>query len=144
MHNRWIKQAVKDYVNKADLCLSDNKEIPDPKPTPAPWHLLDEEVREDNRSVVDHINIKLRSVFTAKDLDFFVDPGTVKIGFEFLKDDSIKWNNWPKWNTAGGWQTNSSAAGFMISKEMTLRRNMMPLLILTDLVTQFKIMIVSR
>jgi rubredoxin len=88
VHNRWIKQAVKDYVNKVDLCLSDNKEIPEPKPTLAPWHLLDEEVREDNRSVVDHINIKLRSVFTEKDLDFFVDPGSVKIGFWFLKDAS--------------------------------------------------------
>ncbi len=53
-----------------------------------PWHLLDEEVREDNRSVVDHINIKLRSVFTEKDLDFFVDPGTVKIDFGFIEDDS--------------------------------------------------------
>jgi len=87
VHNRWIKQAVSDYVNKVKLCLSDNKEIPKPKPTLAPWHLLDEEVREDNRSVVDHINIKLRSVFTEKELDFFVDPGTVKIDFGFTEDD---------------------------------------------------------
>ena len=88
VHNRWIKQAVKEYVNKVNLCLSDNKKIPEPKPTLAPWHLLDEEVREDNRSVVDHINIKLRSVFTANDLDFFVDPGTVKIDFGFIEDNS--------------------------------------------------------
>jgi hypothetical protein len=88
VHNRWIKQAGKDYVNIINLCLSNNSKIPEPKPTLAPWHLLDEEVRDDNRSVVDHINIKLRSVFTAKDLEFFVDPGTVIIDFGFLEDDS--------------------------------------------------------
>ncbi|HBZ22489.1 MAG TPA: hypothetical protein DEO60_15260 [Bacteroidales bacterium] len=88
VHNRWIKQAVMDYVNKVNLCLSDNKKIPEPKHTLAPWHLLDEEVREDNRSVVDHINIKLRSVFPEKVLGFFVDPGAVKIDFGFLDDDS--------------------------------------------------------
>lgn len=88
VHNRWIKQAITDYVSKVDLCLTDDKEIPEPKHTLAPWHLLDEEVREDNRSVVDHINIKLRSVFAAKDLDFFVDPETVKIDFGFVEDDS--------------------------------------------------------
>jgi len=88
VHNRWIIQAVNDYVTKVTLCLSTNNEIPEPKSTLAPWHLLDEEVREDNRSVVDHINIKLRSFFAEEDLDFFVDPGTVKIDFGFLEDDS--------------------------------------------------------
>jgi hypothetical protein len=89
VHNRWVKKAVVDYINKADKYLSENKKVPEPKPTLAPWHLLDEEVRDDNRSVVDHINIKLRSVFTEKELDFLVDPGTVKIDFGFLDDESI-------------------------------------------------------
>ena len=87
VHNRWIKQAVAEYVNNVNLSLTGNKKIPEPKPTLAPWHLLDEEVREDNRSVVDHINIKLRSVFTEEELDFFVDPAKVKIDFGFLSDD---------------------------------------------------------
>ncbi|MBG0860292.1 MAG: NAD-binding protein [Bacteroidales bacterium] len=89
VHNRWILQAITDYIDKVDKSLASGKEIPEPKPTLAPWHLLDEEYREDNRSVVDHINIKLRSVFTSDGLPFFVDPASIKLNFEFLKNASI-------------------------------------------------------
>jgi hypothetical protein len=62
VHHRWLKQAISGYIKKLEECITDNMELPEPKPTMFPWHLLDEEIRDDNRSVVEHINVKLRSV----------------------------------------------------------------------------------
>lgn len=87
VHNRWIKQAISDYITNADNCISKLETIPAPKTTLAPWYLVDEAIHEDNRSVIDHINVKLRSVSQLQDPDFYNHPEDANINFSFLQDD---------------------------------------------------------
>jgi TrkA-N domain/RyR domain len=88
VHNRWMRQAISDYISKAANCISNQETVPMPKTTMAPWYLVDEEIHEDNRSVVDHINVKLRSVNQLTDPGFFTHPEDANIDYGFLLDES--------------------------------------------------------
>lgn len=85
-HHRWLKRVIHDYVNKAENCIATNKEIPKPKPTLLPWHQLDEETRDDNRSVIEHNLIKLRTAGQLGDHGRFLNPPATPVDFSFLKD----------------------------------------------------------
>jgi len=86
VHHRWINLEIPRYIDELNDCINKNKNIPDPKPTLLPWHLLDEEVRDDNRSVVEHSNVKLRSVGQLSDPDMYSQPENAGINYDFLKD----------------------------------------------------------
>ncbi len=96
VHNRWLKQEKDQYVKDVEECLNEvqkgiaeRKEVPEPKPTLIPWYMLDEEIREDNRSAVDHINIKLRSLGQLTDPDYFDYPGKSNVDYNFINDSKI-------------------------------------------------------
>jgi len=88
-HHRWLKRAISDYINKVETSLTEKKEIPQPKATLLPWHLLDEETRDDNRSVVEHNFIKLRTVGQLTEPAHYRDPETSVVDFSFLNDDKV-------------------------------------------------------
>jgi hypothetical protein len=89
VHNRWLKQAISDYIRKVEDCISGNRDIPELKPTLVPWPLVDEEIHDDNRSVVDYINIKLRSVGQLNNPDCYSNPENANINYDFLNDNLI-------------------------------------------------------
>ena len=86
VHHRWLKMAIPDYIKKLEKCFAEKKDIPEPKPTMLPWHLLDEETRDDNRSVVEFINVKLRTVKQLPDKATYANPKNANIDFSFLDD----------------------------------------------------------
>lgn len=86
VHNHWLRKAIKDYIIKTEDCIVNDKEIPLPKPTLLPWYLVDEEIRDDNRSVVDHINIKLRAVGRLGNPEHYSNPKDSDIDYSFLED----------------------------------------------------------
>lgn len=88
IHNRWLKRAISDYTDKVENSVREQKEIPSPKATLLPWHLLDEEIRDDNRSVVEHNIIKLRSMGQLTDYMDFMNSENATVDFSFLKDDA--------------------------------------------------------
>jgi len=87
VHNQWIMQAIPLYIEEVEKCLSNNQSIPRPKTTLAPWHFVDEEIRDNNRSVIDHINVKLRSMGQLRDPDQYNHPELANIDYSFLQDD---------------------------------------------------------
>jgi len=89
VHHRWVRKALADYVSAVESCLSKDEDIPQPKPTLMPWYLLDEEICEDNRSVVEHLSIKLRAVGQLNDISHFSHPEKAIVDYDFLKDDSV-------------------------------------------------------
>ena len=85
VHHRWLKLAISDYItNKVEFAINSKKNIPEPKPTLLPWHLLNEEIRDDNRSVVEHINVKLRSMGQLTDPAMYDTPEKASIDYSFL------------------------------------------------------------
>ena len=86
VHHRWLKRAIPDYIDKLEKCFAEKKDIPESKPTMLPWHLLDEETRDDNRSVVEFINIKLRTVKQLPDPKMYPDPGKSGIDYSFINN----------------------------------------------------------
>jgi hypothetical protein len=89
VHHRWLKLAISEYIEKLVDRITNNKDIPEPKPTMIPWHLLDEEIRDDNRSVVEHINVKLRTVNQLPSPADYDDPGKANINYSFLMNSAI-------------------------------------------------------
>jgi hypothetical protein len=69
--------------------MEENKDIRKPKETQLPWNLLDEEIREDNRSVVEHNFIKLRTIGLLTSPEHCDDPYRDDVDFSFLKDDKL-------------------------------------------------------
>jgi len=110
-HNRWLKRAISNYLGKLESCLANGSEIKEPKPTMLPWHMLSEETREDNRSVVDFISTKLRTVnqlpkYTAGDKE----EGK-EINFDFLADEikveqlaEMEHRRWMATQLLNGWE----------------------------------------
>ncbi len=86
IHNRWLKRAIKNYIDKVDAKLIPSGKLPDLKETMLPWHLLDEEIRDDNRSVVEHSLIKFRAMNQFIDPGCFLNPWEAEINFGFLDD----------------------------------------------------------
>jgi hypothetical protein len=89
VHNRWLKLAISGYIDSLEYCIDKDNDIPGPKPTMFPWHLLDEEIRDDNRSVVEHINVKLRSVGQLADPAAYANPDMSNIDYSFLNNNVI-------------------------------------------------------
>jgi len=89
VHHRWLKLAIRDYIKKLVEKIDKNLDLPEPKPTMVPWPLLDEEIRDDNRSVVEHINIKLRTVNQLSDPSMYDNPEKANIDYGFLMSTSI-------------------------------------------------------
>jgi hypothetical protein len=88
VHHRWLKKALALYINDVENCINKNKIIPEPKSTLVPWYILDEEFRNDNRSVVEYINIILRTTGQLKDPAYYRHPENAGIDFTFLDDKS--------------------------------------------------------
>ncbi|MBN1386858.1 MAG: NAD-binding protein [Bacteroidales bacterium] len=86
VHHRWIKLEIPRYIDDLKDCINNNQELPYPKPTLLPWHQLDEEIRDDNRSVVEHINVKIRSLGELSDPAMYKSPEKAGINYDFLKD----------------------------------------------------------
>lgn len=86
VHHRWLKRAIKDYVEKVDANLTPSGKLPEMKETMLPWHLLDEEIRDDNRSVVEHCFIKFRAMNQFTDPRYFLNPWEAAVDFGFLND----------------------------------------------------------
>lgn len=85
VHHHWLKLAISDYItNKVEFGIINNKDIPEPKSTLLPWDLLSEEIRDDNRSVVEHINVKLRSMGQLTDPAMYDTPEKASINYSFL------------------------------------------------------------
>jgi len=89
IHNRWLKRDISGYINKVEKSINEKQEVPEPKSTLQPWHLLDEEIRDDNRSVVEHNFIKLRTVGQLTDPELYLNPENSKVDFGFLNNDAI-------------------------------------------------------
>jgi hypothetical protein len=89
VHHRWLKKAIAHYIEDVDDCIIKNKIIPEPKSTIVPWYLLDEEFRNDNRSVVDYINIILRTTGQLNDPAHYRHPENADINFAFLDNNSL-------------------------------------------------------
>lgn len=85
-HHRWLRRAIKSYIEKVDKNLTPSGELPDLKDTMLPWHLLDEEIRDDNRSVVEHNFIKFRAMKQFTDPKYFLSPWEAEIDLGFLDD----------------------------------------------------------
>jgi len=90
VHHRWIRLAISGFIKDVEESITQGKDIPAVKPTLRPWHLLDEEIRDDNRSVVEHMNVKLRSVNQLSDPHFYNDPSKAAINYSFASDPVIK------------------------------------------------------
>jgi hypothetical protein len=86
IHNHWLGREIRSYLKEVGRCLENNEEIPVPKPTLEPWILLPGEVQDDNRSVVDHINIKLRSFGQLNEPRHYTDHKGANIDYSFLDD----------------------------------------------------------
>ena len=86
VHHRWLRLEISQYIDRVHDCINNNEDIPGPKSTLLPWHLLSEEIRDDNRSVVEHINVKLRSVGQLTDPEMYSKPEEAGINYDFLKD----------------------------------------------------------
>ena len=93
IHNHWLRTEIDKYLEEVDKFLEsydkflkETPGIPVPKPTLEPWNLLPGEIRDDNRSVVDHINIKLRSFGQLTDPRHYGDPNESDINYSFLND----------------------------------------------------------
>jgi len=84
VHHRWLSLAISGYIAKVEDCIARKINIPDPKPTMVPWHLLDEETRDDNRSAVEHANVKLRSMGQLTDPAMYDTPEKASINYTFL------------------------------------------------------------
>lgn len=89
IHNRWLKRDISGYINKVEKCIDEKREVPEPKTTLLPWHLLDEDTRDDNRSVIEHNFIKLRTMGQLTDPDLFLNPENVRVDFGFLNNEAI-------------------------------------------------------
>jgi hypothetical protein len=87
VHNRWLLRAINDYVNTVEKNIIQQQDIQAPKLTLLPWHLLNEETRDDNRSVIEHNFIKIRSMGQPADPDHYIQPEKVKVDFSFLNDN---------------------------------------------------------
>lgn len=84
VHHRWLKLAIRDYIKILSDKIDRNLDLPEPKHTMFPWHLLDEEIRDDNRSVVEHINVKLRSMGQLTDTAMYDTPEKASVNYSFL------------------------------------------------------------
>lgn len=127
VHHRWLKQAIPDYIGKLEESINNDKDIPEPKPTMFPWHLLDEEIRDDNRSVVEHINIKLRTMNQLPDPAFYANPEKVKIDYNFLNDKvlveqlaEIEHRRWMATKYLYGWDYGRKRDSFLREHESLL------------------------
>ncbi len=89
IHNKWLQKVILDYVSDTDTCVEKGMEIREPKKTILPWHLVDEEIREDNRSVVDHACVKLRSAGELTDHEYYGNPESAEINFSFLSNGEL-------------------------------------------------------
>jgi hypothetical protein len=90
IHHRWLKREITNFIKKVEESVNSKKKIPELKATLAPWHLLDEEIRDDNRSVVEHNVIKLRTFGQLNNPDDFEHPENAKVDFGFLFSDEKK------------------------------------------------------
>jgi len=102
-HRRWLKRAITDYIEYVEKEINekknkpteeseksdDSKLIEEPKPTMLPWHMVNEETRDNNRSVVEHNVIKVRATNQAEGIDLFDDLYGAKVDFSFLKDQGM-------------------------------------------------------
>ena len=86
VHNRWLKREISSFVAKVEENILSGTPIPAPKRTLVPWSWLDEDTRDDNRSVVAHMNVKLRAIGQQKNLPFFTQSDTTKIDYSFLSN----------------------------------------------------------
>jgi len=92
-HNKWLVKEIKKYVEKVKNEIDKNQKITKPKPTIAPWLLLDEEIRDDNRSVIEHNLLKIRTTgqLTNQDKDFD-HPELAEVDFYFIDKRSKKYD----------------------------------------------------
>ena len=62
LHYRWLKKALGDYIKDVELSIKTKAALPAPKSTMVAWEWLTEEIRDDNRSAVEHQLAKLRAM----------------------------------------------------------------------------------
>jgi hypothetical protein len=111
VHNRWLKRAIVDYIKKLEMRIKSLETIPEPKPTILPWHMLNEEIRDDNRSVVDFISIKLRTVNQLPKYQAGEIVGKKELNFDFLGDEKkieqlaeMEHRRWMATKFLNGWE----------------------------------------
>ncbi len=91
-HNRWLKREIINYIDKVNKAISEDVEkIPIPKKTMKTWHLLDDETRDDNRSVVEHNFVKIRAMGQLNKWNTCEDIENAKVDFSFQKDEAKVW-----------------------------------------------------
>jgi len=132
LHHRWVRKSIPDYIERLAKCISDNSYIPEPKPGMVPWHLLDEEARDDNRSVVEHINVKLRSVNQLSDPAMYTNPRNANIDYGFLLDSTkverlaeMEHRRWMATKYIYGWDYGANRDKFLREHESLVDFNLL-------------------
>lgn len=86
VHDRWLKREIVSFIAKVEENIKSGTPIPVPKRTLVPWSWLDEDTRDDNRSVIAHLDVKLSAIGQPKNLPFLTQSDTTKIDFNFLSN----------------------------------------------------------
>lgn len=91
-HNRWLKREIVNYIDKVNKAISVNaKEIPSAKKTMNTWHLLDDDTKDDNRSVVEHNYVKIRTMGQLNKWNECEEIENSQVDFSFLEDEAKVW-----------------------------------------------------
>lgn len=86
-HNRWLKREIVNYIQKVDDAIyKKSGKMPPLKKTMNTWHLLDDETRDDNRSVVEHNFVKIRAMGQLNQWQDCEQIENADVDFSFLKD----------------------------------------------------------
>jgi hypothetical protein len=133
-HHRWMKRDIANYIDKVDKQLKNNQEILKPKETLVPWHLLPEEIRDDNRSAVEHNLIKVRATGQFSTDEDFDNPNYNKVDLSFIKSiEQVVNENDIMWKLAEmehrRWMATKYYYGWTIGKERNAEKKIRPDLI---------------
>jgi len=89
VHHLWLKRDISGYIENVEEKIREKQQIPEPKATMVPWQHLDEEIRDDNRSVIEHSLIKIRTVGQLTNPIHYQNPDNTLVDFSFLKNGSL-------------------------------------------------------
>ena len=88
VHSLWLKRAISGYIKSVDKSILLKEPVPLPKPTMVPWQYLDEEIRDDNRSVIEHSFIKIRATGQVGDFLTYLNQQN-RPDFSFLNNPDL-------------------------------------------------------
>jgi hypothetical protein len=89
IHNNWLKTRIEGYIKtvEAQIDTINVSKIDEPKPTLTSWQMLGEDFRDDNRTVIEHMLIKIRTTGQLMKDEDFDYPEKANVDFSFIENN---------------------------------------------------------